>query len=163
MLCPSLMFPLVQWWSRFMANTELSWPSAQWLFYLVDNPSGSEERKRKEAEQHLFVSFCLSEAGARQHLNIFKEQSVIEQERQEMRSRGSWRADVITLLELLLTSSNSVPLKMLKRVISKCENEQKQTKLGNSHRELVFQETVSGNLRMDLCAGGVSVMTEPQP
>lgn len=30
-------------------------------------------------------------------------------------------------------------------------------------RELVFQEAVGGNLRMDLCAGGVSVMTEPLP
>lgn len=28
----------------------------------------------------------------------------------------------------------------------------------NSHSELVFQESVSGNLRIDLCAGGVSVV-----
>lgn len=40
----------------------------------------------------------------------------------------------------------------------------KQTSLKeNSHRELLFQEAVSGNLRMDLCARGVSVMTEPVP
>lgn len=40
----------------------------------------------------------------------------------------------------------------------------KQTSLKeNSHRELLFQEAVSGNLRMDLCARGVSVMTESVP
>ncbi len=48
-----------------------------------------------------------------------------------------------------------------------CEMLKKQNKptekQSHTEGELLFQEAVRGNLRMDICAGGVSVMTEPGP